>query len=171
MASWIESLKIGEDFEKYVKHEIENKLGIKAVKNEVAATLKFYDLVLENQKTVECKCDERANETKNICIETHCDGQESGISTTTADYWMITDNVKGFLIKTNQLKRCIEENYTSLYPDEPTKFLHMTDYPVKQEDGRVKLMNFYTIPIWLFSEYCDEVGEIDKMTYKHLLMK
>ena len=109
MASWLESLEIGENFERFVIDDIQNKLGLHAEKNEVAANLKFYDLILENQKTIECKCDERAEETKNICIETHCDGNESGILTTTADYWMVTDNVRGFLIKTSELRRCIYE--------------------------------------------------------------
>ena len=169
MASWEESLEIGENFEKFVMQEITTKLALEVEKNEVAANLKLYDLTLENNKTVECKCDERAGETKNICIETHCDGNESGILTTAADYWMITDNVQGFLIKTSELRRCVEEGFTSLYPNEPTKFLHMVNYPVKQNDGSRKLMNFYTIPIWLFSEYCMEVKDINDMTYKELL--
>jgi len=168
MASWKESLKIGEDFEKFVIKEIKTKLVLNATKNEVAANLKLYDITLENSKTIECKCDERAEDTRNICIETHCDDKESGILTTTADYWLITDNLQGFLIKTDELKRCIDEGHTSLFPEEPTKFLHMTNYPVKQEDGSKKLMNFYTIPIHLFSEYCVEVADINEMTYKEL---
>jgi hypothetical protein len=168
MASWKESLKIGEDFEKFVILEIKTKLALNATKNEVAANLKLYDIILENFKTIECKCDERAEETKNICIETHCDGKESGILTTTADYWMITDNLQGFLIKTSELKRCIDEGHTSLFQKKPTKFLHMINYPIKQEDGSMKLMNFYTIPIQLFSEYCVEVADINEMTYKEL---
>ena len=168
MASWKESLKIGEDFEKFVIREIKTKLAVSATKNEVAANLKLYDITLENSKTIECKCDERAEDTKNICIETHCDGKESGILSTSADYWMITDNLQGFLIKTTELRRCIEEGHTSLFPEEPTKFLYMTNYPVKQEDGSRKLMNFYTIPIHLFSEYCVEVAEINEITYKEL---
>ena len=168
MASWKESLKIGEDFEKFVIKEIKTKLAVSATKNEVAANLKLYDITLENTKTIECKCDERAEDTRNICIETHCDGKESGILTTTADYWIITDNQQGFLIKTSELRRCIVEGHTSLFPEEPTKFLYMTNYPVKQEDGSRKLMNFYTIPIHLFSEYCVEVAEINEITYKEL---
>ena len=168
MASWKESLEIGENFEKFVISELQNKLALSAEKNEVAVNFKLYDITLENGKTIECKCDERAEETKNICIETHCDGNESGILTTSADYWLITDNINGFLIKTSELRRCINEGHTSLFPKEPTKFLHMVNYPVKQEDGSRKLMNFYTIPIHLFSEYCVEVGEINEMTYKEL---
>ena len=168
MASWKQSLKIGENFEKFVMAEIKNKLALKAIKNEVAANLKLYDITLENEKTIECKCDERAEETQNICIETHCNDKESGILTTTADYWLITDNIKGYLIKTSELKRCVYEGHTSLFPNEPTKFLHMKNYPVKQEDGVVKLMDFYTIPTRIFEEYCDEVEKIDKMTYKAL---
>ena len=165
MASWKESLEIGEKFEKFIMKDIKLKLGLDVEKNEIAANLKLYDLILYNGKTIECKCDERAEETKNICIETHCDDNESGILTTSADYWLITDNIGGYLIKTTELKRCIYEGHTSLYPEEPTKFLHMVNYPVKQEDGSVKLMNFYTIPIWLFAEYCDEVSDINNMKY------
>ena len=168
MASWKESLKIGENFEKFVIEEIKTKLAVSATKNEVAANLKLYDITLENGLTIECKCDERAEDTKNICIETHCNGNESGILTTAADYWLITDNLQGFLIETSELRKCIEEGHTSLFPEEPTKFLHMTNYPVKQEDGSKKLMNFYTIPIHLFSEYCVEVEDINKMKYTAL---
>lgn len=168
MASWKESLEVGEKFEKFVTEDIELKVGLSVVKNEVAANLKLYDLTIENGKTIECKYDERAEETKNICIETHCNSNESGILTTGADYWLITDKIKGFLIKTSDIKRCIYEGHTSLYPEEPTKFLHMIDYPVKQEDGSVKLMCFYTIPTWLFSEYCDEVSNINEMKYSIL---
>lgn len=168
MASWKESLKIGENFEKFVMDDIITKLGLNVIKNEVAIKYKLYDLTLENNITIECKCDERAEDTKNICVETHCEGNESGILTTTADYWMITDNVQGYLIKTSELRRCIEEGHTSLYPEEPTKFLHMTNYPVKQEDKSKKIMNFYTIPIWLITEYCEEVSDINNMKYEEL---
>jgi len=168
MASWKESLDIGEKFEKFIANDIINKLGLNVTKNEVASNLKLYDLTVENGKTIECKCDERAEDTRNICIETHCDDNESGILTTSADYWLITDNIQGFLIKTSEIKRCIEECHTSLYPNKPTKFLHMVNYPVKQEDKSVKLMNFYTIPIWLFIKYCSEVSDINDMKYKIL---
>ena len=70
MASWKESLKIGENFEKFVIEDLKRKLAITATKNEVAANLKLYDMTLENGKTIECKCDERAEDTKNLCIET-----------------------------------------------------------------------------------------------------
>lgn len=166
MASWKESLAIGEDFEEFIMQDIASKLKMDAIKNEVQSKLKLYDITIKNGITIECKCDERAEDTKNICIETHCDGNESGILTTSADYWLITDNVKGFLIKTSELRRCIEEGHTSLFPKEPTKFLHMTRYPVKQGDGAVKLMNFYTIPNHLFSEYCEEVSDINNMKYE-----
>lgn len=168
MASWKESLEIGENFEKFIINDIKTKLGLNVVKNEVAIKYKLYDLTLENGLTIECKCDERAKDTKNIYIETHCEGNESGILTTSADYWLITDNVQGFLIKTIELRKCIEEGHTSLYPEEPTKFLHMIKYPVKQEDKSVKLMNFYTIPIRLFIEYCEEVNDINNMKYEKL---
>jgi len=169
MASWEESLKIGEGFEEFVRTDVNKKTGLRMVKNFAPDMLKYWDFdIFENRKKIECKCDERAEETKNICIETHCDDNESGILTTRADYWMITDNVQGYLIKTDELKRCIDEGHTSLFPEEPTKFLHMTNYPVKQEDGSKKLMNFYTIPIHLFSEYCVEVADINEMTYKEL---
>ena len=92
MASWKESLKIGENFEKFIMEDIKTKLGLNVVKNEVAIRYKLYDLIVEENTTIECKCDEKAEETKNVCIETHCEGNESGILTTSADYWLITDN-------------------------------------------------------------------------------
>lgn len=147
MASWKDSLRIGEKFEKFIMVNIKNKLGLDVIKNDDSSKFKLFDLTIENGKTIECKCDERAEDTKNVCIETHCDGKESGILTTAADYWLITDNNQGFLIKTSELKRCIYEGYGSLFPEEPTKFLHMKKYPVKQDDGATKLMDFYTIPI------------------------
>jgi len=165
MASWEESLKIGEDFENNRMKDIYDKIGLKCTKNELYSNLKFFDFTIENGITIECKCDEKAEETQNICIETHCNDNESGILTTTADYWLITDNIKGYLIKTSEIKRCIEEGHTSLFPDKPTKFLHMVNYPVKQEDKSVKLMSFYTIPTWLFSEYCEEVEDVNNMKY------
>ena len=168
MASWKESLAIGEGFEEFVMVDIASKLVVSVAKNVVAAKLKLYDLTLENGITIECKCDERAEDTKNICIETHCDGKESGILTTSADFWIVTDNVKAYLIETTELRKCIEEGHTSLYPEEPTKFLHMTNYPVKQEDGSRKLMNFYTIPTHLFAEYCVEVEDKNEMKYNAL---
>ena len=168
MASWKESLKMGDVFERFIKIDIWRKLKLKSTKNEVAANLKLYDLILENDLTLECKFDKKGKESRNICIETRCNGNKSGIMTTTADYWVISDGERVFLIKTKDIKRCIYEGYTSLYPNEPTKFLHMKKYPVKQEDGVTKLMDFFTIPMHLFSEYCVEVEDIDKMTYKEL---
>ena len=168
MASWEESLKIGEKFEKFVMDDIKTKLRINVLKNKDETKYKLFDLIVKNGKTIECKCDEKAEKSKNLCIETHCKCNESGILTTTADFWMITDNVKGFLIKTSELKKCINEGHTSLYPEKPTKFLYMLKYPVKQKDGSVKLMNFYTIPTRLFSEYCEEVSDINKMKYSVL---
>lgn len=172
MASWKEALQIGERFEKFVMYDILAKTGFESHKNDIRANFKYYDIeVPKLELTIECKCDERAEETQNICIETHSDGNESGILVTKADYWMVTDNVQGFLIKTSELKRCVNEGFTALYPEEPTKFLHLSKYPVKQEDGSVKLMDFYTIPVRIFKEYCDEVNDIDKMTYKALYEK
>jgi hypothetical protein len=168
MASWKESLKVGEDFEKFVIKDINDKIGYKCQKNEVAANLKLYDLVLENDLTLECKFDLKGKESRNICIETRCNGNKSGIMTTTADYWIISDGEQVFLIKTKEIKRCIYEGFTALFPEEPTKFLHMKKYPVKQEDGVTKLMDFFTIPMRIFSEYCVEVEDLDKMTYKAL---
>ena len=168
MASWKESLKIGESFEAFVMSRIFKGIGVNSIKNDVKAKLKLYDITLENGLTIECKCDERAEETRNICIETHCDGKESGILTTSADFWIVSDNVKAYLIETSELKICIDEGHTSLFPEEPTRFLHMTNYPVKQEDGSRKLMNFYTIPTHLFAEYCVEVEDINEMKYNAL---
>lgn len=167
MASWKECIMVGESFEDFIIKEICEKLGYNIQKNIIPSEYKYYDFtILNNGITVECKFDIKANESKNICIETHNDDNKSGILVTTADFWIIGDGFKGFIISAKDIKRCIYEGYISLYPEEPTKFLYMKRYPIRQENNRTKLMNFYTIPTWLFEKYCIEVNEINKLTYR-----
>ena len=170
MASWNECKTLGDTLENLSMKDIKEKTGYDCEKNIEPANYKYYDYtVLNIKKTIECKFDYKGSETKNVCIETHCEGKESGISVTTADFWIISDGVVEYFILTDEIKRCIKEGYTSLYPEEPTKFLHWKKCPVPQDDdGSVKLMDFYTIPSWLFSTYCIEVNIISNMTYKGL---
>jgi hypothetical protein len=57
----------------------------------------FYDIVLFNgsfaepSKTLECKYDEMASISGNICIEVGCNGRLSGLLITKANYWLIVD--------------------------------------------------------------------------------
>lgn len=170
MASWEESKKIGDSFEEFAMKDISFKLGYTIEKNDIYENYKYYDFtIVENGINVECKYDVGGVTSKNVCIETHCNGKESGISTSKADYWLISHEYIIYLIKSEDIKRCIYDGYTSLYPEEPTKFRYFTNYPVTQGDGFNKLMDFFIIPARIFKEYCVEVNEANNLTYKELL--
>jgi hypothetical protein len=128
----------------------------------------FYDIVLfdgnfsehHKQKTLECKYDKMASLTGNICIETVCNSRMTGLLITKADFWIISDGKTSYLIKTDEIRRCINEN-----PNIPCK----NKCPVLQEDGITKEMDFYLIPKRIFEPYCSEVSSINNMKYNSLL--
>lgn len=169
MASWEESKKIGENFENYLSVQLSEKLGVDVIINDIVENYKYYDLIIINLGiTIECKYDLKAIETGNICIECSCDDNLSGISTTKADYWIICDGVDSYFIKTSEIKKCIDECYTSLYPNEPTKILLKKKCAVEQSDKTYKLMDLYIISKKIFIKYCSEVNKIDEMNYDEL---
>lgn len=162
MADWKTTSGIGFDFEDICLSEINRKINPLAYKNMKKEEYSYYDLILfngnfnEKQKTVECKFDKLAHETGNICIEVGCNGRLSGLLITKADFWLIGDGHDMFLIKREDISRCISENSNIRYNNK---------YPVTQEDGVVKEMNFYLIPKRIFINYCLEVNDVEKMTY------
>jgi len=168
MADWKESSKLGFDFEDFCLKDINEKVNPLAYRNQIKSEYSFYDIILHDgnfaenhqQKTIECKFDEKANETGNICIETGCNGRLSGLLITKADYWQIGDGFQMFLIKTDMIRTCINNH--------PNEIQYKRKYPVTQEDGVTKDMTFYLIPKRLFIEYCLEVAGINDMTYKDL---
>lgn len=168
MADWQVSSHMGFEFEEFILKDLNEKHFPLAYKNMKKEDYCYYDIILfdgdfskeHKQKTIECKYDEMANQTGNICIETGCNGRLSGLLITKADYWVISDGQTTFLIKTDEIRRCLEE-----YPN----ITYRRKYHVLQEDGVTKEMNFYLIPKRIFEKYCLEVNDINKMKYDCLL--
>jgi hypothetical protein len=161
-----ESKVYGDVFENKIIEDITNKLNIKCLLNDDESNYKYYDIILvDKNKTIECKHDLKFKSTGRFVIETHCNGNESGILTTKADYWILGDLDTIYIFKTEDLKRCIDECYTKLYPEEPTRIFYYQNYDVQQSDGRYKPMNFFLINIKVIIEYCGEYGEFENIKY------
>ena len=169
MADWKETSKAGFDFEDFCLKDITEKKNPLAYKNMQKENYSYYDIVLHDgnvspqhvQKTLECKFDEKAHETGNICIEVGCNGRLSGLLITKADYWLISDGYETFLITKARIHDCIMNNMKILQ--------FMKKYPVTQEDGVTKEMDFYLIPKKIFSNWCLEIADINNMTYAEMI--
>jgi hypothetical protein len=79
---------------------------------QIEGKFKDYDLLLDDNIKVEVKADRWARLTGNICIEYMCRGKPSGITTTTADYWIyfIVGTNEVFKIPTNELRDILTSN-------------------------------------------------------------
>ena len=167
MPSWSEASALGFKFEKFALEDINKKVLPLAYKNMKKEDYSYYDIILFNDdfskppKTLECKYDEMASITGNICIETGCNGRWSGLLITKADYWLIADGETAYLIETKKIRDCIMNN------------MKIIDYRkscrVKQEDGITKDMDIYLIKKSIFVPYCSEIGNINEMKYSSLL--
>lgn len=167
MAEWLESLKIGDNFEKYVLEGLNNILFPLAYKNMKKEDYSYYDIVLMtanslvNYKTLECKYDYMASITGNICIEVACNGRLSGLLITKADYWIIGDGIKVYIIKKDRIRDCIVENPDSIKYDKACN--------IEQGKGVFKTMSIYLIPKRIFEKYCDEISDIENINFECLL--
>lgn len=167
---WNSTSKAGFEFEDKFLEDISKKKYPLAFKNMIKEEFSYYDVMLYNGKLpiipneqikVECKFDEMAHETRNICIETGCNGRLSGLLITTADYWVISDGCDVFVTKTSEIRKCIIENGHQIQ--------YRKNYRVTQERGKYKEMNLYLIPRRIFEQYCSEIGEINNMKYDSLV--
>jgi hypothetical protein len=163
MASWKETSEMGFEFEDFVLEDINKKVLPLAYKNTIKENYSFYDIILfkgnfgEQSKTLECKYDEKASHTGNICIEVGCNGRASGLLVTTADYWLIGDGYIGYLIETTRIREYILENGNEI--------IYKPKCLIKQEDGVYKEMDIYLIKKSIFEKYCSEINNIDDMKY------
>jgi hypothetical protein len=165
---WKRTSELGFKFEDFCLKDINDKKYPLAYKNLKKDELSYYDIILfdgnfgesHQQKTIECKFDEVAHETGNICIETGCNGRWSGLFITKADYWLIADGHDMYLIKKDNIRKCIDENMDVI--------MIKRKFPVKQEDGVVKEMDLILIPKRVFTLYCLEVGTMNNMKYEKL---
>ena len=111
-----EDLLRGENYEYIVLHNLQ-KIFPSAFK--VKGSFKEYDIfVPEKEFGIEVKYDHKSNETGNILIELEFPiGKPSGLNTTKAKYWIITDgkdyvrntpkNIKNFVKENNVQARLI----------------------------------------------------------------
>ena len=98
----------GEEAEKKVLNIIKKKYP-SAYKME--GRFKYYDLfVPEKNITIEVKRDKGSNETPNYFIEYNCNGYNSGINSSRADFWAICDESSLIWINKDKLK-IISERY------------------------------------------------------------
>jgi hypothetical protein len=167
MPSWKEASELGFKFEKFILEDINNKILPLAYKNMKKEDYSYYDIILFNgdfskpSKTLECKYDEMASLTGNICIETHCNGRWSGLLITKADYWLIADGCMAYLIETKKIHDCIMNNMKIIE--------YKTNCPVLQENGITKDMNMYLIKKTIFEPYCSEISNISELKYDCLI--
>lgn len=167
MPSWKEASTLGFKFEKFVLEDINKKILPLAYKNMTKSEYSSYDILLFNgdfskpPKTLECKYDEMANITGNICIETGCNGRWSGLLVTKADYWLIADGETAYLIETKKIHQCITDNMGSID--------YRKNCRVMQENGVTKDMDFYLIKKSIFEPYCSEISNINELKYNCLI--
>lgn len=167
MPSWKEASELGFKFENFILEDINKKVLPLAYKNMKKEEYSFYDIVLFNgnfaepSKTLECKYDEMASISGNICIEVGCNGRLSGLLITKANYWLIGDGITAYLIKKEKIHDCIMNNMKVI----PYK----KKENVLQEDGVVKEMDLYLIPKRIFEPYCEEISNINELKYDCLV--
>lgn len=63
-----------------------------------------------NEVTFEIKNDVMSSTTGNFAVEWYGSFDYSGISTTTANYWVILSNAKFYIFKTTELRKLIKDN-------------------------------------------------------------
>lgn len=166
---FIESKKEGDKFENEILSQIELNCNLNCKLNDDTEKFKEFDIVTSNNITIECKHDLQFQNTGNFAIETHCNDNNSGILTTKADYWILGNLEYVYVITTENLNRCISENYIDLLSnEEPPKFIHFKNFPVQQSDNNIKRMNFYLIPIKILKEYTNDYGPINEINYVSL---
>jgi hypothetical protein len=66
-----------------------------------------YDILIS--ATAEIKTDAKAASTGNVAIEIACNGRPSGLTTSTADFWVFVIGNDAYLIRTNKLRIIIRE--------------------------------------------------------------
>tara|TARA_R100000664_G_C2754436_1_gene142049 strand:+ start:2376 stop:2816 length:441 start_codon:yes stop_codon:yes gene_type:complete len=111
-----EDLPYGEEAEKAVLKRMKKKY---ALSHKVEGNFKYYDLFCpEKNISVEVKRDEPSNESGNCFVEYKCNGYDSGINTSRANYWAICDGFDCIWINKDTLKT-ISERHGKKWDDTP----------------------------------------------------
>jgi hypothetical protein len=140
---WTDDLKMGERYQEICLELFEHDDA-----EIMKGNFKPYDLWLElggEKVTQEVKADRLCLGTNNIAIEFQCSGKPSGISTTTADYWVyfVVGSRDYYLIPTNVITSAISERKWTR--------------KVKGGDGWRAEM--YLFPRHIFSTYLDSIPD------------
>lgn len=168
---WESTLKLGVTFEEFFLSKISENICPLAFKNLKKDEYSYYDIVLYNGKlplnmdeqvTVECKFDQMAKKTGNICIEVGQHGRWSGLHITKADYWVISDGETVYVIKPENIKKSITEN------EHEIGVRYKPKEHVLQENGVYKEMDIWLIAKRFFEPYCEEIGNINEIEFKCL---
>jgi hypothetical protein len=181
--SWNDKLTVGEKFEQKSIEYIKKKYPLAhKFLSENSSELKYYDIIIPelfNNEIVgvECKYDEEALNSNNLCIEIKCNGIESGLHATKSKYWLHCDGNKTYLALTDRIKELVRIEYHEKLqrfidetnkPGEVLRIRLDKNYRLQQQKGEYKYMDWYLIPKDLFASYCLEVADRDKMTYNNL---
>ena len=74
----------------------------------------YWDIwVIDTDKRIEVKYDEMSNFTPNFCVETSCNGHNSGIDITTSEVWAQFDGKQYTFIPTSLLKDLADDNVSN----------------------------------------------------------
>ena len=163
MADWLESSKMGFEFEDFTLKDLNEKKFPLAYKNMKKEEYSYHDIILMtpeslvNYKTIECKFDKKGSESGNICIEIGCWGRQSGLLITKADFWIISDGNTTYIAKPSRIRECIVDNMQYIE--------YKKNWNIEQERGKFKKMDMYIIPKRYFIPYCEEIGNINEMKY------
>ena len=141
-----ESLIIGQESEVIVLNQIKKKYPKAFI---VEGYHKEYDIMIpEINKTVEVKKDFKSQYTGNIVIEVEMNNKPSGLSTTTADWWVIhPEEYELIWITPNKIKEMLD------FED-----LNVVDFIGKGDDVS-KLA--YLVPIKYIYLYSDKIQELE----------
>lgn len=100
-----ESLRIGKTIEQIVLGIIQRKYPKAYI---IDGKFKDYDiLVPENNSKIEVKSDQKSKHTDQFVIEVEMNGKPSGITSTTADYWILYDGTYFYWVKPGDLCKTI----------------------------------------------------------------
>jgi hypothetical protein len=110
--TWEEALTFGKMVEEYVLLKIQKQYSKAFIRD---GRHKQWDIYIPEKKLkIEVKSDVYSNKTGNFVIETSYGDRPSGMTTTTADFWVFFTGAKLIWITPNQIRAAIKESGVEL---------------------------------------------------------
>ena len=113
---WNDDLRMSDVSEQYILKEYLQKIYPLAVKKD-GYNKEFDYVVPELDCTVELKTDIESNTTSNLFIEFECNDKPSGIVTTTAAFWLISDGIVIFRFENEEVQGFYNNRITDENPN------------------------------------------------------